>query len=279
MIRRIAKLLPDKLYLSLVYYKHFKQFPNFRNPETFNEKLQWLKLYDRHEEFTTMVDKYAVKQYIAERIGEKHIIPLIGVWDCFEEIDFEKLPNQFVLKCTHDSHGVIICEDKKKLDIKQARDKITSCIKRNFFYYGREWPYKNVKPRIIAEKYMGSNLSDYKVLCFEGEPRIIEVHQDRGTEKYTQSFYDVSWEKSFITQGKGAELVPKPITLDLMLKYSKILSKGIHHIRVDWYEVDGQLYFGELTLFDGSGFVPFDKKEYDVYLGSLINIPTKKKGC
>lgn len=279
MIRRITKLLPDKLYLSLVYYKHFKQFPNFRNPETFNEKLQWLKLYDRREEFTTMVDKYAVKQYIAERIGEKHIIPLIGVWDCFEEIDFEKLPNQFVLKCTHDSHGVIICEDKKKLDIKQARDIITSCIKRNFFYYGREWPYKNVKPRIIAEKYMGSNLSDYKVLCFEGEPRIIEVHQDRGTEKYTQSFYDVSWEKSFITQGKGAELVPKPITLDLMLKYSKILSKGIHHIRVDWYEVDGQLYFGELTLFDGSGFVPFDKKEYDVYLGSLINIPTKKKGC
>jgi len=279
MIRRIAKLLPDKLYLSLVYYKHFKQFPNFRNPETFNEKLQWLKLYDRREEFTTMVDKYAVKQYIAERIGEKHIIPLIGVWDCFEEIDFEKLPNQFVLKCTHDSHGVIICEDKKKLDIKQARDKITSCIKRNFFYYGREWPYKNVKPRIIAEKYMGSNLSDYKVLCFEGEPWIIEVHQDRGTEKYTQSFYDVSWEKSFITQGKGAELVPKPITLDLMLKYSKILSKGIHHIRVDWYEVDGQLYFGELTLFDGSGFVPFDKKAYDVYLGSLINIPTKKKGC
>lgn len=279
MIRRITKLLPDKLYLSLVYYKHFKQFPNFRNPETFNEKLQWLKLYDRREEFTTMVDKYAVKQYIAERIGEKHIIPLIGVWDCFEEIDFEKLPNQFVLKCTHDSHGVIICEDKKKLDIKQARDKITSCIKRNFFYYGREWPYKNVKPRIIAEKYMGSNLSDYKVLCFEGEPRIIEVHQDRGTEKYTQSFYDVSWEKSFITQGKGAELVPKPITLDLMLKYSKILSKGIHHIRVDWYEVNGQLYFGELTLFDGSGFVPFDKKEYDVYLGSLINIPTKKKGC
>lgn len=278
-IKSLSKIISDKLYLSLVYFKHFGHFPNFRNPQTFNEKIQWLKLYDRNPEYTKMVDKYAVKKYIAETIGSQYVIPTLGVWDKFDDIDFDSLPNRFVLKCTHDSHGVIICDDKKKLDIEQTREIITSCLKRNFYYYGREWPYKNVKPRIIAEHYMGSNLSDYKVLCFEGEPQIIEVHQDRGTEKYTQSFYDVSWKKSFISQGKSAEFVQKPITLDLMLKYSKILSKGIHHIRVDWYEVDGQLYFGELTLFDGSGFVPFDKTEYDEYLGSLINLPTKKKGC
>lgn len=275
-IKSLSKIIPDKLYLSLVYFKHFGHFPNFRNPQTFNEKIQWLKLYDRNPDYTKMVDKYAVKQYIAETIGSQYVIPTLGVWDRFEDIDFDKLPNRFVLKCTHDSHSVIICKDKSKLNIESARIKLTNGLKRNFYYYGREWPYKNVQPKIIAEKYMGDNLTDYKVLCFEGTPQLIEVHKDRGTDKYTQTFYTIEWKKSNITQlNCSSETIPKPLMLEKMIELSKLLSKGIHHIRIDWYEISGNLYLGELTLFDGSGFVPFDKLEYDEYLGSLIKLPIK----
>lgn len=269
--------MSDEKYLKKKFKLLLGYDLNLENPQTFNEKLQWLKLYDRKPEYTTMVDKYAVKKYVADKIGEQYIIPTLGVWDSFENIDFDKLPNQFVLKCTHDSSSVLICEDKSKFDKQAAAVKFNSTLKRNFYWAGREWPYKNVPRKIIAEKYMGYNLNDYKLLCFKGKCKVIEVHTDRFKGNHGQIFLDDKWNLTNITQGKTADkFITKPKTLDLMLKYSAILSKDITHLRVDWYEVNDKLYFGELTFYDGAGFDPFDKYEYDEYLGSLIDLPEKR---
>lgn len=295
-IRKLGKYILDKRYRFLINSSYFgyknmsdkefleKKFKymlgydlNLENPTTFNEKLQWLKLYDRCPEYTTMVDKFAVKKYMADKIGEQYIIPTLGVWDKFDDIDFDKLPKQFVLKCTHDSGGLVIVKDKQQFDKAAANKKLEKCLKRNYYWSGREWPYKNVSPKIIAEQYLQdsktSQLNDYKFLCFEGRPEIIEIHQNRYTNKYTQDFYDINWRPVPISQGeKFGNGIFKPQTFELMLKFSASLSEGFHHLRIDWYEVNGKLYFGELTFYDGSGFVPFDKIEYDEYLGSLIKL-------
>ena len=180
-IKYAMRIVPDKAYIQMYYFAHFKRFCNLRNPETYNEKLNWLKLHDRNEEYTKLVDKYEVKEYIASIIGEDYIIPTLGVWNHFDDIDFEKLPNQFVLKCTHDSEGLVIVKDKSKLDKVAAKEKIEAALKQNFYYIGREWPYKNVKPRIIAEKYMEDHvdgeLRDYKFFCFDGQPKAMFIHQ------------------------------------------------------------------------------------------------------
>lgn len=252
---------------------------DLKNPQTFNEKLQWLKLYDRNPEYTKMVDKYEVRKYISEKIGEEYLIPILGVWDRFEDIDFNKLPNQFVLKCTHDSGGLVICRDKSKLDIEAARKKINKCLKRNFYKITREWPYKNVKPRIIAEKYMedslqGNGLADYKVLCFGGEAKLIELHLDRYGKRHTQDIYDVNWNKTTISQDGyiSDKFIEKPVQMDKIIELSQLLSANIRHVRVDWYIVEDKIYFGEITFFDGSGFSPFDDEKDDLYIGSLINL-------
>lgn len=237
----LFKDMNDEEYLKKLFKCHMKRELNLDNPQTFNEKLQWLKLYDRKPEYTTMVDKYAVKKYVADVIGEEYIIPTLGVWNHFDEIDFDKLPNQFVLKCTHDSGGIVICTDKSNLDLKAAKKKIEKCLKRNYYWSSREWPYKNVKPRIIAEKYMSDEgkeeLSDYKVLCFNGEPKIVEVHNGRFNGQHTQDCYDEFWNKTDIEQydlPKTDEIMPKPAFLEEMLHLSKLLSKDLIHVRVDW---------------------------------------------
>lgn len=283
-IFRITKklpLLPDENFLKMYYLVMMRRELNLKNPQTFNEKLQWLKLYDRKPEYTTMVDKYAVKKYVADIIGEEYIIPTLGVWDHFDEIDFDKLPNQFVLKCTHDSGGLVICKDKDKLDLKAARQKIEKSLKQNYYWSGREWPYKNVKRRIIAEKYMSDErkeeLSDYKVLCFNGEPKIIEVHKGRFNGQHTQDCYDEFWNKTDIEQydlPKSDEIMPKPVFLEEMLHLSKLLSKNLIHVRVDWYFTNNRLYFGELTFYDGSGYNQFCGNA-DELLGSWIKLPNK----
>ena len=284
-VRSLSRFIPDKLYLSLVFYKHFKHFPSFKNPQTFNEKIQWLKLYDRNPDYTKMVDKYAVKQYIAETIGSQYVIPTLGVWDRFEDIDFDKLPNRFVLKCTHDSGGVIICKDKSSFDIEAAREKITRNLGRNLYYYGREWPYKNVKPRIIAEKYMESEsdqeLTDYKWFCFNGEPQFLYIsHGLANHETATIDFYDIQHNRMPFkrTDYKSSTTdAPKPRCHSEMIEVAKKLSKDIPFVRIDLYEINGKVYFSEITFSPCAGWLPFDPPEWDLTLGKYIRLPEKKK--
>ncbi|MGE7857268.1 ATP-grasp fold amidoligase family protein [Bacillus sp. NPDC094064] len=275
---RLFRIIPDSLYLKIIFYKNIRKNLDLKNPRTFNEKLQWLKINDRNSEYTRLVDKYEVRNYIKEKIGERYLVPLIGVWKDASEIDFEKLPKQFVLKCNHDSKSVVICKDKSKIDVQGIVKKLNSHLKQNAYYYGREWPYKNVKPLIIAEEYLedqsNQSLIDYKVLCFNGKARLIQVHSNRGSEDYTQDFYDLEWGNMGISQGIKLTETPmeKPNFLDEMTHLSEILATNITHVRVDWYFVNGQLYFGEMTFYDGSGFVPFLNEKDDILLGDMIDL-------
>lgn len=269
--------MPDEEYLKRQYKVVMGKELDLEHPKTFNEKLQWLKLHNRRPEYTMMVDKYSVKDYVAKNIGEQYIIPTIGIWDRFEDIDFEKLPKQFVLKTTHDSGGIVICKDKSQFDIKKARQKLNKSLGRNYYFWGREWPYKNVIPRIIAEQYIVNaetgDLPDYKVLCFNGEPKFIEVHNGRFIGNHTQDIYDENWNKTDISQvgmPKSEFIMHKPTFLDEMLNLSRIIAKDIIHVRVDWYYVNKKLYFGEITFYDGSGYDAFNDN-YDEILGELIN--------
>lgn len=257
---------------------------NLNNPTTYNEKLQWLKLYDRNPLYTTMVDKYAVKKYVADIIGEQYIIPTLGVWDRFEDIDFSVLPDKFVLKCTHDSGGLVICHDKSRLDINAASRKIKRCLKNNYFWLGREWPYKNVKPRIIAEQLLEENedsavsaeirINDYKIYAFNGTVKIMMINQDRGINTKAD-YFDEHFNYLDFTWGYShSENKPqKPLNFELMLDLASRLSQGIPEIRVDFYEVAGKVYFGELTFYDGSGFDKIEPFEWDQKLGSYIELP------
>ena len=276
----LSQGLSDKVYLKLIYRLIFGRKLDLKNPKTFNEKLQWLKLNDRKPEYTLMVDKYEVKRYIAERIGEEYVIPTLGVWDNFDDIDFDLLPNQFVIKCTHDSGGLVICKDKSKLDILKAREKINKALSRRFFYFGREWPYKNVKPRIIAEKYLVDEtvdeLRDYKFFCFGGVCKCLKVDFDRFIEHHA-NYYD--------PQGNllefGEKICPPNIDKNIvlpsnknkMLQLAEILSKDIPFLRADFYDVNGKIYFGELTFYPASGWGEFTDEKWDYKLGEWIELP------
>ena len=273
--------VPDAIYLKILYRLSMGESCNLKNPVKYNEKLQWLKLHDRKPEYARMVDKYEVRGYIAETIGEEYLIPCYGVYNSFEEIDFSKLPEQFVLKCTHDSGSVEICKDKANFDFKGAKDRLTGAMGKNYYNTYREWPYKNVKPRIIAEKFMVDetvdDLRDYKIMCFNGEAKLIEVHENRFARErgYTQTFYDRAWNKLNIAQ-KGFiptdEEREKPVKLDEMLALSEKIAKDMYHARIDWYLIGDKLYFGEITFYDGSGFAKFDDEKDDIFFGSLIQI-------
>lgn len=279
-VKKIANHLPDKTYITAKYYFRLHKRIHWKNPKSFNEKLQWLKLYDRKPEYSIMVDKYDAKRYVADRIGEGHIIPSLGVWNRFEDIDFDALPERFVLKCTHDSGGLVICRDKRKFDKVAAEKKINVSLKTNYYYQGREWPYKNVKPRIIAEKYMedgsSKDLTDYKFYCFNGEPKYLYV--STGLENHATasiSFLTLDWE--FAPFGRSdfkpfTELPPKPTRFDEMLKLAAKLSAGHKFLRVDLYQIENQIYFSELTFSPCGGMMPFDPPEWDEELGKLIDL-------
>lgn len=273
--------MSDEAFIKRKYKAIVGQPLNLEDPQLFNEKLQWLKLHYRKPEFTTMVDKCEAKKYVESILGPDYIIPTLGVWKSFEEIDFDALPQRFVLKCTHDCGGLVICKDKSKLDKAAAKKKLEKSLKNNFFWYGREWPYKNVEPRIIAEQYMeeapDSGLTDYKVMCFGGEPKIVQIHQGRFEGNHRQDYYDLDWNHLEITQGQpmSEQALERPVFLEKMLELSRVLSKDLPHLRVDWYYIDGQLYLGELTFFDGSGFDHFDQEEWHLRLGSYIKLPEK----
>ena len=273
--------VPDKIYIKILYRLAMGEKCNLKNPVKYNEKLQWLKLYDRNPEYSKMVDKYEVKQYIGALLGEEYIIPTLGVYSTYDEIDFSKLPDQFVLKCTHDSGSVEICKNKDTFDFDGARERLTKALKREYYYTYREWPYKYVKPRIIAEKFLideaVDDLRDYKVMCFNGEAQIIEVHENRFAKErgYTQTFYDREWNKLTISQEGLApikESREKPVKLEEMFSLSEKIAKDMYHARIDWYVIGDVLYFGEITFYDGSGFSPFDDEKDDIFLGSMIRI-------
>ncbi len=271
--------LPADLYLKIVYFLRIGKKLDLVNPKTFNEKLQWLKLYDHKSKYTEMADKYAVRKYINEKIGEEYLIPLIGVYDKFDDINFDKLPSQFVVKCTHDSGGVIICDDKAKLNIKKARKSINKNLEKNFYFRGREWPYKNIRPQIICEKFMldesGRELMDYKFLCFNGKAKCLFVCLNRNSKTgLNVDFYDMKWNplpfKRHYSNSK--KLIPKPRNFEKMVKLAEELAADIPFVRVDFYEVDGKIYFGELTFFPGSGFEKFTPESYDELLGSWLEL-------
>ena len=284
-IRHLETLLPDKLYLQIRYYKRFHKFCDFNNPITYNEKLQWLKLYDRKPEYTSMVDKFEVKKIVADKIGKEYIIPTLGVWNSFDDIDFEQLPKQFVLKCTHDSGGLVIVKDKSNFERKEAKNKIMSSLKRNYYWHGREWAYKNIKPRIIAEQYLssfeGQELVEYKIFCFNGIPKIFMVCKGKGhsTER-TNDFYDMNFELLPFTNGhpNSNKIVEKPKNFEKMEELAKKLSEGIPQVRVDFYDVNGKIYFGELTFFHWGGMMPFNPPEWDRKIGEWIQLSNKMEG-
>ena len=278
------KHLSDEKFLCKLFKLTMGYDLNLKNPKSFNEKLQWLKLYDRKDIYTMMVDKYAVKDYVASIIGEDYIIPTLGVWQRFEDIDFETLPNQFVLKCTHDSGGLVICKDKSKFDIVAAKKKINKSLKKNYYYVGREWPYKNVKPRIIAEKYMEdhstSELRDYKFFCFGGVAKCYKVDFDRFVE-HRANYFSADGELMKI----GEEIcppdfnkeIPAPENLEKMKELAEKLSATQPFLRADFYDVDGHVYFGELTFYPASGFGKFIFDGNDELLGSWIKLPEKSE--
>ena len=270
--------LNDKLYLKILYKKEIGKKLNLDNPQTFNEKLQWLKLNDRKDIYTTMVDKYEVKKYVSNIIGDEYIIPTIGVYDKFEDIDFDSLPNQFVMKCTHDSGSTIVCKDKGKFNKEEAKAKLEKALKHNYFYDSREWPYKNVKPRIIIEKYMvdesGIELKDYKIFNFDGKSKIIQVDYDR-FETHKRNLYTTDWEYIDLQikfPKDPNHIIARPKKLELMIQLAEKLSQKISHVRTDFYVIGDKIYFGELTFYHGGGYEKFTPEEWNRKLGDMIKL-------
>ena len=280
-LNQLARYVSDENYVKWKYYLNFRKALNLDNPQTFNEKLQWLKLNDQHEEYTQIVDKYEAKKYISSILGEDFVIPTLGVYDSFDDIDFEVLPQQFVLKCTHNSGGVVICRDKEKLDIKKAKLKFEKWLGVNPFWKNREYPYKNIKPRIIAEQYMTNDdssleLTDYKFFCFDGYVDCVMVCLDRHLNDTKFYFFNKDWELLRLNiRGKNAPegfTIPKPKTMDEMFAIASQLSKGMKFVRIDLYEIRGHVYFGEYTFFPDSGLDPNLLPETDRYFGDLIKL-------
>ena len=280
LFRFAAYIKDDETYIKW-RWKAYMDYPlNLEEPQSFNEKLQWIKLHDRQPIYSKMVDKYEAKQYVASIIGEEHIIPTIGVYDHVEDINFDALPQQFVLKCTHDSGGIVICKDKSTFDRDAAIRKLQRGLKKNYYYQNREWPYKNVKPRIIAEQYMdndGQELNDYKVHNFNGEPKVILVCSDRYKESgLAEDFYSCDWQHLDLSRPglqHSKEVQEKPAELGEMLELAKKLSKDIPFVRTDFYIINHVVYFGEMTFFPACGMKPFVPREWDYKLGSYITLP------
>ena len=278
---RIAPYIKNDVTYIKWRWKVYMDYPlHLEDPKSFNEKLQWLKLHDRQPIYSKLVDKYEVKQHVANIIGEEHIIPTIGIYDSVEDIDFDSLPQQYVLKCTHDSGGIIVCKDKSTLDRDASIRKLQRGLKKNYYYQNREWPYKNIKPRIIAEQYMnndGQELDDYKVHNFNGEPKVILVCSDRFKESgLTEDFYSCEWQHLDVSRPglpHSKEVQEKPVELDEMLVLAKKLSKNIPFVRTDFYIINHQIYFGEMTFFPACGSKPFVPREWDYKFGSYLTLP------
>ena len=272
--------MPDRQFLELCFPAWLGYPLNLDNPKTFNEKMQWLKIYARDDYYTRLVDKYEAKRIVADKVGSKYIIPNIGVWEKPEDIDFDLLPQQFVLKCTHNSGiGMCICRDKSQLDIKKVKADLDKGLHQDYYITAREWPYKNVPRKIIAEQFMvdesGTELKDYKIFCFNGKPMYIQVDFGRFT-KHERNLYSTEWDYmgfASLYPTNKEHIIPKPVCLEEMLYIASILSKGIPYMRVDLYVIGKDIFFGEMTLFHGSGFEPFTPAEWDRKLGDILILP------
>lgn len=278
----IFNSMSDEEYLRKAYRVKMDRSLNLEVPKAYSEKLQWLKLYDRRPEYIKMVDKYEVKEYVAGIIGDEYVIPLLGVWDDAEKIDFDTLPNQFVLKCTHNSGGIIVCKDKKTFNCDITSKKLCKQLKKNYYLRGREWPYKHVQPRIIAEYYMEDEatheLRDYKFFTFNGKAKAMFIATGRmGAGEPRFDFFDMDFNHLPFTNGHpNADVLPeKPHNFELMKELSEQLSEGIPHLRVDFYEVNGKVYFGEFTFYHYSGMRPFKPSDWDEKLGDWLELPEK----
>ncbi len=274
--------MPDDEYLKRMFKAKMGKKLNLENPKTFNDKLQWLKLNDRKPIYTTMVDKIDVKKYVADIIGEEYIIPTLGVWDNPEDIDFDKLPNQFVLKCNHNSGcGMCICRDKSKFDVEKAKAELAKGLNEDYYLTAREWPYKNVNRRILAEKFMKDdktpdNLMDYKFYCFNGVPKFAYLSKSfENHETARINYVTMDWKKAPFYRSDYAEFeeIPaRPKNLNKMIELASVLSKDIPFLRVDFYEINEKVYFGELTFYPRAGFTVFEPEEWEEKFGDMLNI-------
>lgn len=280
---KFRRFYSDKQYLENIFPLLVGYPLNIDNPQTFNAKLQWLKIYDKNPLYTKMVDKVEAKKYVSSIIGEQFIIPTLGVWNSVDEIEWGKLPNQFVVKSTNDSGGVVVCKDKNKFDFISAKKKLKRLGGRNYIEYTKEYCYANVPHRFLAEQYMedesGTELKDYKIYCFNGVPRFLFVATGRQKGDKRLDFFDTNFNHLPVTNGcPNADITPvKPNNFEMMLEIASKLSNGIPHVRVDLYNVKGHIYFGELTFYDGSGFVPFEPYEWDKKFGDFLILPNKDK--
>lgn len=279
LIKNHPHLMSDKYYLSILWKMVMGYEIDWTHPRTFNEKLQWLKLYDRNPQYTILVDKLKVKQWISEKVGEQYVIPTLAVYDSVDQIDLDSLPDQFVLKCNHDSGGVVICRDKSTFDLDAAKRKLAASMNKNFYWEAREWPYKGVTPCVFAEEYLeetgNGGLVDYKFFCFNGEPDCVMVCIDRHIKLPKFYFFDKNWNlKRLNIRGKEAPegfSLPKPPMLEKMFELAQVLSSGIPFVRVDFYNIGEDVRFGEMTFFPEGGFDSNILPEADVYFGGLIN--------
>ncbi len=276
----LYKRMSDQDYVRMLFKANLGYEPNLENPSSFNEKLQWLKLHDRRHEYTVMADKYLAKQYIADRIGAQYVIPLLGVWRSADEIDFDRLPKAFVLKCNHNSGGVITCRDKSRLDLKQTRKILGKAVKEDYYVYGREWPYKDIPRRIIAEEYLeeapGECLWDYKFFCFGGKPRVMYMCKEHDSpEARREAFFDMGGRFLELEMDEPRPETPPelPPSFGEMERLAGILSEGVPFLRVDFFYVKGRVYVGELTFFHCGGFAPVKPREWDLRLGGWIELP------
>lgn len=276
-MKYLVRFLPDRFYLTLYYLAKQKRFPDLRNPKRFSEKIQYLKLYDQNPEHTIAVDKYLAKEYVGNILGEKYITPTLGVWEAFDQIDFDQLPDQFVLKCNHDSQGLVIVQDKIKLDKEKARQELEAALQYNYYYISREWPYKNVKPLILAEEYLENGkegLHDYKVWCFNGKVEYIQYITGRIGETY-EVFYDRKWMKQDFSYHNPLyrKEVAKPACLDELIEAAEKLAVNMPFLRADFYILEtGEIKFGEMTFFPMGGLDRWHPDEMDLKLGQMINL-------
>jgi hypothetical protein len=275
-----ARLWPAELYLKCYYYLHLHEWPNLKHPQNFTEKLNWLKLHDRRPLYTKLADKCEVKKYVSGKIGSDKIIPLLGVWDHFDEIDFDQLPDQFVLKCTHDSGGFWICKDRSIFNQEEARQFFNKELRKNYYWNKREWVYKDIKPRIIAEPYIDSlgkpESFEYKLTCMNGVCKVFTIctgiaHSDfelRTNDHYDRDFNHLPWYAYYKNSKKPVQIPPQAKEI---IEYAEKLSEGIPQVRVDFYVINDKVYFGEMTFYTWAGIIEFTPPEWNDIMGSWLD--------
>lgn len=275
--------VPDKKYLKKVFILNGGYVLNLDKPQSFNEKLNWIKINDRNPLYTRLADKYDAKKFVADNIGEKYVVRSFGVYNSVDDIDIGTLPNRFVIKATHDSSGAVICKDKESFDLLSFKKKYSKIMRRNFYNRSREWPYKNITPRIIVDELLEDNtfinkettLIDYKFWCFNGEPKIMYVTVK--SSEIFENFYDTNFNPVDINHGfpRHVPEFEKPKNFEKMLDLSRILAKKTEtsFVRIDFFNINGSIFFGEFTFFDWGGLRPFSDKDTDLILGKMIKLP------